>query len=232
MPVARSKKRKQGRPQKDMPAVGREALIAATRKLVRTTPPGQITRLDIARAAGVDPGLIRYYFGNKEALLAAAVLEAGAEMRDRMRQGSAQGSTAGEKIARRMVALLHMLYDDPSLHHLIIERVIHNYSRQARDFRHDLVYGAVDQLEAIIEAGAASGELKRVDPRHLFLAMIGACSFPMGERALFDELMGKEATRTDLDAYARFITDLFISGLAAANNPKKRAKTALLERAD
>jgi AcrR family transcriptional regulator len=215
-----------------MPAVGREALIAATRKLVRTTPPGQITRLDIARAAGVDPALIRYYFGNKEALLAAAVLEAGAEMRDRLRRDSDQGSTAAEKISRRMSALMHVLYDDPSLHHLIIERVIHNYSRQAREFRHDLVYGALEQLEAIIETGVQSGELGRVDPRHLFLAMIGACSFPMGERALFDELMGKHAGRADLDAYAKFLTNLFINGLAAGDDRKNCAKTDVLVRAD
>ena len=58
-------KTEQGRPQKDMPAVGRETLIAATRKLMKVMPPGQITRLDIARAAGVDPALIRYVSATK-----------------------------------------------------------------------------------------------------------------------------------------------------------------------
>jgi AcrR family transcriptional regulator len=212
-----------------MPAVGRETLIAATRKLVKTIPPGQITRLDIARAAGVDPALIRYYFGNKEALLATAVLEAGAQMRDRMRQDSAQGSSAADKIRRRMVALLEALYEDPSLHHLVIERIIHNYSKEARDFRHDLVFGACDNLASIIEEGVASGELRRVDPRHLFLAMIGACSFPMAERALFDELMGKETTRAHLDAYAGFVTEMFINGLAGPARKRKRESGALLE---
>jgi hypothetical protein len=43
---------------------------------MKTTPPAQITRLDIARAAGVDPALIRYYFGNKSALVVAAVYQA------------------------------------------------------------------------------------------------------------------------------------------------------------
>jgi TetR/AcrR family transcriptional regulator len=232
MPARRQPKRqnrKQGRPQKDMPAVGRETLIAATRKLVKTIPPGQITRLDIARAAGVDPALIRYYFGNKEALLATAVLEAGAQMRDRMRQDSAQGSSAADKIRRRMVALLEALYEDPSLHHLVIERIIHNYSKEARDFRHDLVFGACDNLASIIEEGVASGELRRVDPRHLFLAMIGACSFPMAERALFDELMGKETTRAHLDAYAGFVTEMFINGLAGPARKRKRESGALLE---
>jgi AcrR family transcriptional regulator len=227
-------KRKKGRPQKDMPAVGRDTLIAATRKLVRTIPPGQITRLDIARAAGVDPALIRYYFGNKEELLVAAVLEAGKDLRSRMRQNTAQADSPADKLRRRMVTLLEILYEDPSLHHLIIERIIHNYSKQTREFRHDMVFGACKELASIIEQGVETGEMARVDPRHLFLAMIGACSFPTGERALFDELMGKAATRADLEAYTHFVTELFVNGLAAMSGKRKskRALETLLERAD
>ena len=218
------KKRKQGRPQKDKPAVGRDTLIAATRKLMRTISPAQVTRLDIARAAGVDPALIRYYFGNKEALLAAAVLEAGKEMRSRTRENTALATSPSEKLRRRMVALLEVLYEDPSLHHLIIEKIIHGHSKQMREFRYDMVHGSCKELASIIEEGTHLGEMATVDPRHLFLAMIGACSFPMGERALFDELMGREATRTDLEAYTLFVTELFIHGLSAMDGKRKRKR--------
>jgi AcrR family transcriptional regulator len=223
------RKRKQGRPQKDKPAVGPDMLIAATRKLVQTIPPGQITRLDIARAAGVDPALIRYYFGNKEALLAAAVLEAGKEMRERTLQHTAQAKTPAEKLRRRMVTLMEILFEDPSLHHLIIERIIHNYSKQARDTRLAMVYGSCKDLAAIIEEGSKTGQIGKVDPRHLFLAMIGACSFPMGERALFDELVGQKATRADLEAYTQFVTELFVSGLAAMGAKQKRKREREVE---
>src|SRR5689334_9491691 len=43
----RKPRRKQGRPNKGAPVVGREVLIAATRELMKSMPPGQITRLDI-----------------------------------------------------------------------------------------------------------------------------------------------------------------------------------------
>jgi AcrR family transcriptional regulator len=218
------RKRKQGRPQKDKPAVGRDTLIAATRKLVRTIPPGKVTRLDIARAAGVDPALIRYYFGNKEALLAAAVLEAGKEMRSRTRQNTALANSPSDKLRRRMVTLLEVLYEDPSLHHLIIEKIMHGHSKQMREFRHEMVHGSCKELASIIDEGAQVGEMGTVNPQHLFLAMIGACSFPMGERALFDELMGREATPADLDAYAHFVTELFVRGLAAMNDKRKRKR--------
>ena len=123
---------------------------------MRTIPPGQVTRLDIARAAGVDPALIRYYFGNKEALLAAAVLEAGKEMRGRTRENTALATSPSEKLRRRMVALLEVLYEDPSLHHLIIEKIIHGHSKQMREFRYDMVHGSCKELASIIERGHTS----------------------------------------------------------------------------
>ena len=87
-------------------------------------------------------------------------------------------------------------------------------------------------LASIIEQGVASGELRRVDPRHLFLAMIGACSFPMAERALFAELMGDEPTRQQLDAYTEFVTEMFLNGLAGGARKRKREPERLLEGAN
>lgn len=62
-------KRRKGRPIAAENGVGREALIAAARKLLQALPPAQVTIAAIGREAGVDPALIRYYFGNREALL-------------------------------------------------------------------------------------------------------------------------------------------------------------------
>jgi TetR/AcrR family transcriptional regulator len=188
---------------------------------MKSMPPGQITRLDIARAAGVDPGLIRYYFGDKSALLIAAVLQAGAELRERQARGYAEGTSARDKIRRRIFILLEALYQDPSLHHLIIERIIHSKSKAARQLRHDLVYRTCDELAAVIEEGVAAGEFRRVDHRHLFLATVGACSFPMAERALFAELMGGPTGEADLRGYADFVSDVFLDGLAL-HKPVKR----------
>jgi AcrR family transcriptional regulator len=218
---ARKRRRKQGRPNKAAPAVGRAMLIGAARELMKSTPPGQITRLDIARAAGVDPALVRYYFGDKSALLVAAVLQAGSELRARQARGYAEGTSPRDKIRRRIFILLEALYQDPPLHHLIIERIIHSKSKPARQLRHDLVYRTCDELAAVIKEGVAAGEFRRVDHRHLFLATVGACSFPMAERALFAELMGGRTSEADLHAYAEFVSEVFLDGLAVRKRPKR-----------
>ena len=69
------KKRGQGRPVSGENDVGRERLLAATEKLLRTMPPARVTIARIAQEAGVDPALVRYYFGNRAALLVAVVDE-------------------------------------------------------------------------------------------------------------------------------------------------------------
>jgi TetR/AcrR family transcriptional regulator len=222
-PRARRTKRKQGRPQKDKPAVGPDALIAATRQLMKTTPLAQITRLDIARAAGVDPGLIRYYFGDKSKLIDAAVLQVGAELREQQASNFAKPERPGEKISRRLGTLLDTLFEDPSIHHLIIKSIIHGSSKEAHKVRDDMVYGTLKDLSAIIDQGVAEGEFRRVDPRFLFLAMVGACSHPMAERALFGELVGQEPNRQHLEQYKEFISQLFLHGLTGAP-PKPKPK--------
>src|ERR1700691_4073604 len=69
---ARSKlPRRQGRPPSGNAQGLREKIIAATRELLRTRPPDTISRIDIARAARVDPALIRYYFGTRDDVLRA-----------------------------------------------------------------------------------------------------------------------------------------------------------------
>ena len=211
---ARRTKRKQGRPQKDMPAVGRETLIAATRKLMKVMPPGQITRLDIARAAESTPALIRYYFGDKSKLIVAAVLDAGAELRDRQRASFAKGGSPSERDLHGALACCWRRCSRiPPCITSSSRRIIHGKSKEARQLREEMVYGTCKALTAIIEQGVESGEFRPVDPRFLFLVMVGACSYAMAERALFGELLGEEPTQTHVEHYRDFVSELFLHGL-------------------
>jgi hypothetical protein len=149
------------------------------------------------------------------------VLQAGAELRERQHANFARPGSPSEKIERRIEVLLETLFEDPSLHHLIIERIIHGKSKQARKLRHEMVFGTCKDLSATIDDGVKTGEFRRVDPRHLFLAMVGVCSYAMTERALFGELMGEEPTRGHLESFKAFVTELFLNGLAATTKSRK-----------
>src|SRR6187549_2798373 len=62
-------KRGKGRPGDN--SVGREALLATAKRLIEVLPPSRVTISLIAREAGVDPALVRYYFGDRSNLLFA-----------------------------------------------------------------------------------------------------------------------------------------------------------------
>src|ERR1700755_3516313 len=65
-------------------SVGKEALVAAAREALKRKPPGEITLNEIAQIAGVDPALIRYYFGQLSDLFAEAATEITRELRGRL----------------------------------------------------------------------------------------------------------------------------------------------------
>ena len=66
-------RRSRGRPGSKQGAVGREAIVASARQLLDKLPPHKATNSSIARSAGVDPALVRYYFGSREELLLAVI---------------------------------------------------------------------------------------------------------------------------------------------------------------
>ena len=62
-------RRRQGRPLGGEAAVGRDSVLSAATRLIQDQPPAQVTIAAVAREAHVDPALVRYYFGSREALL-------------------------------------------------------------------------------------------------------------------------------------------------------------------
>ena len=65
--------RSRGRPRTKQGAVGREAIVTSARKLLEKVQPHEATISSIARSAGVDPALVRYYFSSREELLLAVI---------------------------------------------------------------------------------------------------------------------------------------------------------------
>src|SRR5699024_10984818 len=69
MGETKSNKRRKGRPSDE--GVGKDALLETAKRLIREMPPARVTISLIAREAGVDPALVRYYFGDRSKLLMA-----------------------------------------------------------------------------------------------------------------------------------------------------------------
>jgi AcrR family transcriptional regulator len=214
-PGRAKKKRSKGRPYDPESAVGREALIKAARELLRSVPPAKLTRLDIAQHAGVDPALIRYYFGDKSRLMGEVVLEMLTDMRA-VREKRAAGTGAANRLRSRLVDSVRLFQEHPHHYSLVLEQIFTGAEPKLRAmWRRDIVQPGVVELTSIIEEGVEKGELRRVDPRFLHLLVIAAGEFYATGRAVLDDLFGPQAVDAKLEReYVDFLFDLFMYGMA------------------
>ena len=104
-------RRGRGRPILAGQTVGRDALIEATIELLKTTPHQRISRLEIARFAAWIPRLIRYYFGEKQQLLAEVAVQITRNFREQFADMSEEAPTQDRLRARvRRYVELFLLY--------------------------------------------------------------------------------------------------------------------------
>jgi AcrR family transcriptional regulator len=212
--------RAQGRPWSASDSVGREGLIKSTRRLLKTTPPEQIKRLDIARYAKVDPALIRYYFGDVRQLLTAVTQDILAEMRERVTAATGQPGTARERLRARIHAYIEIYSENPHFHQLMLERIVSGV---------DMLNRSIQQLTSLIDDGLRAGEMRDVDPRFLHTAIISMCAFFFSGKQVFTDLFPEEKNRARLiERYTDFITDIVAGAKSKAHpvTPGRRTRVA------
>jgi hypothetical protein len=78
--------------------------------------------------------------------------------------------------------------------------------------------------KALVEDGVAKGELRRVDPRFLHIAIVGLCEAFVTLRPLVEELAGGKPAAQLLGGYRDFVVELLLQGLG---QPDARAKRKL-----
>ncbi len=197
-------------------AVGRDRLIQATIDLFHKRSPSKLTLGDIAKFARVDPKLLRYYFGDKNALFTAAVTQMLGEMQATVEGQLHNEGPIAERIRKRVRSLLQTLYANPHLHPLIVEQIMHGdreAGRQALKFMAARGYAVTRKL---IEDGLERGELREVDPRFLHVAVVGLCEYFVTAKPLVQELFsGRPVSMKMTEAYADFVADLLFRGLRA-----------------
>jgi AcrR family transcriptional regulator len=212
--------RGKGRPSRDHAGVGRDALIEATRSLLRERPAAKVTRVDIARFAGVDPGLIRYYFGNKDGLLAAAALAVSrdVEMGGETASDAAEASAASfqDRIRERIRRQVGILAENPQYHQLIAELAANTHDSRVQEAHHAVLTQACQEWDDLLREGERLGVLRWVDPRLLHVAISGMTDFFVNNRtALAGMLDATGATASFTENYTDFIADLVMRGIAS-----------------
>jgi AcrR family transcriptional regulator len=209
----RRRRRGQGRPAQADAEATRALIVAATRALLREKKPARITREEIARRAGVDPALVRYYFGDKTSLFTEVILRVADELRARM-NALPQSGPALDRLRDQLGAWLATFLDNPHFHDLVVDRVFYGEDPAARELLDRFVRRAFPTIEEAVTAGIEAGEIRPVEPRFVYLALVGLCEFFATASPLVEALFGRRRNAATLGRdYARFAADLLVDGL-------------------
>lgn len=211
-------RRSKGRPKRDDHKVGAEALILRTCDLLRTTPPHKITIAAVARHAGVNPALIRYYFGDRSSLMIAVarhLLNETATMREAITTPE-----SAERAIRRMVrSLIDLHREYPSFRELFFDDIMNMPSAAARRLFSETIEDGVDRARAMLtllrdQKPGRGGKTADIEPALLHLALIGMGELYVSAFKIIETGAGSKLDRDRVDEqFVEFVANMILYGL-------------------
>ena len=205
-------KRGQGRPVVGENDVGQDRLVAAAEKLLRQMPPARVTIALIAREASVDPALVRYYFGNRMALLLAVA--------DRITNHSASHAAQPDAVlevglADHIRKTLKLTRSAPFMHRLF-EELADSDDDAARGRVRTMNLDLVAYYRRMLKSDAGTA-MASVNPLFLHLMVLGASDFFASAEPMIRELVPSNTNMDKLAAgYQEFLVKMVMEGLRKA----------------
>jgi TetR/AcrR family transcriptional regulator len=193
-------------------SVGKDALVTAAREVLKRKSPGEITLNEIAQIAGVDPALIRYYFGQLSGLYAEVASDITRELRARLAATATHKGSVQDRLHRRVRAYMEIFQANPYYNRLMIDAV-RQTDNPARQTILGLVTYSIEEMKDLALEGERTGETKGLDGRFLQLAIVAMGEFFFSAHPVFEAIFGTDANDPKFaDAYSRFILSLVTCG--------------------
>jgi AcrR family transcriptional regulator len=210
MNSSQKQRRGKGRPVGSGDGVGRDALLQATQKLLQELPPAQVTIAAIARSAGADPALVRYYFGSREALLfeVAQRIAGNVDMQDEL---------GGLDAEARLESLIHRTFaftrSARYMQRLMAEELSNARSPEIREQLREWQQMPVEAYRELRESDE-TGKLTDFTPLFLHLAVMGISDFFHSAEEVVKMLVPEGTDLAALEReYEAFIPRLLLDGL-------------------
>lgn len=201
-------KRGKGRPVPGKNDVGREGLLAATEKLLRTIPPARVTIPRVAREANVTPSLVYYHFGSRDALLLAVVDRV--TVHDHREPPKGDPATA---LAAHIAQTVKLVRRAPYMNRLMIDELAQAEPDETRDRVRHMNLELIDFYRTLLKADGGK-QLVEADPFYLFVAVLGASDFLSSAGPLIQGLLPKNTDMDKLaDGYQAFLVKLLMHGM-------------------
>ncbi len=188
------------------PGVGKEALVDAARALLQELPPAQVTSTAIARKAGADPALVRYYFGNRENLLFEVATQIGEDSNRPLPDGEPV-----DLLEDMIRGTFRFTRSAKHMQRLMIEELDSASSPEMREKMREWNRHPVNNYARILEIDEGDA-LREFDPIFMYLAVVGICDFFEAGAPLVELLVPPGTDKGELakryeDFVVRLVTD-------------------------
>jgi AcrR family transcriptional regulator len=210
-------RRVSGRPLADE-AVGRQAILDSTVRLLKTRTPEQLSVLEVAAAAGVTRTLVRYYFTDLSGLLREVTESLMRQLQDRMEVVMRLQGTVYERVHQRLLLRLEFMREHPQFERLALSEIYYgdvaDGARSADTPLQRITRRGLELTSMLLCDSPASD----VDPRFLHLAILSVSAFIPVAQPLLANLFGEgpEAER-QVDNYLRFISHMLADRIQQTN---------------
>lgn len=189
--------------------VGRERLLIATEKLLRTLPPARVTISRIAQEANADPALIRYYFGNRAALLVAVVDRVTAHPRRSAQQIGDPLAALTSHIAQTV----QLIRRAPFMHRLINDELNEVGTEETRARVREMNLDLVDYYRQLLRTDGGR-EFVNANPLFLYVTILGVSDFFSAAEPLIRDLLPDDTDMEKLTTdFQDFLAKLVLDGL-------------------
>ncbi|MEU6713464.1 TetR family transcriptional regulator [Nonomuraea sp. NPDC046802] len=183
-----------------------DQILAAAQDVLRRYGPAKATVVDVARALGVSHGSVYRHFPSKTALREAVTQRWLEESHAELETVMAAGTPADERLRDWLAALFgakrKKALDDPELFATYMVLV-----KEASAVIDRHVAGLIGQLEQIIAAGVARGELAAPDPAVAARAVFQAAT------TFHNPIHAAEWSRPGIEREFTALCDLILRGL-------------------
>lgn len=207
------KTRRRGRPSRNEKEISHQTLIDAARRVLINVDPALVTRQMIAQEAGVDPNLIRYYFGTTHELLTEVISSTHRQARAEMSAKQAVADPV-ERLRYRIERSFRMFHENPYHHKLVAFTLYGDETSNAHHEWLSILEYSLNDLRDILKSGQEKGVMRFVDPRALHLMIISACEFWASNEPIIDIIFQNgESVEERTTLYVDSIFDIIMRGL-------------------
>jgi AcrR family transcriptional regulator len=209
------------------PDRSRRRLLTAAIRLFSTRGFHGVTVDQIVAAAGVNKRMVYHYFGNKEAVYRAALLEVyrrieGAEFRAFVTTGS-----PGDKLQRLLRRYFRFLDQNPEFTRFLLWENLDKARHIARQGRLLSKNPFLERFRQVVEDGIASGEFRRdLHIPHLLIHFIGLCFIYHSNRHSLSQALNMDlAAQRVRDEGLRQVLALVFDGIVRKSAPTTRRRS-------